>query len=102
MGRDMPKVSEKQVIEHKSKKDNEPADEMDIPRKPVELRDRDRAFAFAGHVESACQLRPKLERVRSLVGLILVNSATIGARSLARSTPMPRAGLKPKAQSLLP
>jgi hypothetical protein len=33
------------------------------------FRDRDRAFAFPGHVERACQLRPELERVRSLACL---------------------------------
>ena len=48
---------------------HEPADEVDIPGKPVELRNRDRAFAFSRRVERASQLRPELERVRPLAGL---------------------------------
>ena len=47
---------------------HEPADEVDIPGEPVELRDRDRAFALPRHVESAGQLRPELECVGSLTG----------------------------------
>ena len=82
---------------------NEPADEMDIPRKPVELRDRDRAFGFAVHVESACQLRPKLERVRSLVcldfGKFSDNQEPVRLREALQCLAL---GLKPKAQSLLP
>jgi hypothetical protein len=37
----------------------------------IELRNRDRAFAFPGRIESTTQLRPKLERVRSLARLDL-------------------------------
>jgi hypothetical protein len=82
---------------------HEPADEMDISGKPVELRDRDRAFAFPSHVESACQLRSKLERVRSLAcldfGKFSDNLEPVRLREAFQCLAL---GLKPKAQSLLP
>jgi hypothetical protein len=82
---------------------HEPADELGISGKPVELRDRDQAFAFPGHVESACQLRPKLERVRSLAcldfGKFSDNLEPVRLREAFQCLAL---GLKPKAQSLLP
>ena len=82
---------------------HEPADEVDIPRKPVELCNRDRAFAFPGHIESACQLRPKLERVRSFARLDLGKFSDdlkpVRLREALQRLPL---GFKPEAQSFLP
>jgi hypothetical protein len=81
----------------------EPVDEMDVPRQPVELRNRDLAFAFSGHIESACQLRPKLERVRSLARLDLGKfSDNLEPVRLREALQCLALGLKPQAQPLLP
>jgi hypothetical protein len=71
--------------------------------KSIELRDRDRVFAFPGHVESACQLRLKLEGFRSLAcfdfGKFSDNLEPVRLRKAFQCLAL---GLKPKAQSLLP
>jgi hypothetical protein len=50
------------------------ADEVDVAAEAVELRDDDRAFQPAGHLESRGKLRPALKRVSALAGLDLGES----------------------------
>ena len=47
---------------------------MDVAAEPIELRNDDRAFQPAGHLESRGKLRPALKRVSALASLVFDES----------------------------
>ena len=65
---DPPRIGSQLSDDERDPLSHQTADEMDVAAEPIELRDDDRAFQPAGHLESRGKLRPALKRVSAWAG----------------------------------